>query len=253
MTHSLALFASNWQDGRTNKRLMEGRMSKTDPKSTSQLTVLSIDTCEGNCSAALVSAGQVRAARVEAIGRGHAERLLPMLDELMVEAGLEYADLDRIGVTIGPGTFTGLRIGLSVARGLGLSLGIPVVGVTSLFALAAGVRDHRGTVHAVVMGRGGQAYHQAFAVDPAGHPVAISEGACLDAADIKAMVAGTPGRIIGSGAPLLDETHSGDPVAPEAVAFLAATLDPASFAPEPAYLRAADAVRAKALLPVEQG
>jgi tRNA threonylcarbamoyladenosine biosynthesis protein TsaB len=246
------LFASNWQDGRTNKRPLEGCMTKTDPQTPRPLTVLSIDTCEANCSAALLSEGKVRAARIEAIGRGHAERLLPMLDELLIEAGLEYADLDRIGVTTGPGTFTGLRIGLSVARGLGLSLGIPVVGVTSLFALAADVRDCRGAVHAVVMGRGGQAYHQTFSVDPAGLPVALSEGASLDAADIEAMVAATPGRIVGSGAPLLGSEYSGAPVSPGAVAFLAATLDPASFLPEPAYLRAADAVRAKSLLPVEQ-
>lgn len=227
-------------------------MTENHPKHPDQMTVLSIDTCEGNCSAALMSAGEVRAARVEALGRGHAERLLPMLDELMVEVGLEYADLDRIGVTTGPGTFTGLRIGLSVARGLGLSLGVPVVGVTSLLSLAAGVGDYSGVVHAMILGRGGQAYHQAYKVVPETLPEAITEGASLDASAIEEMIAATPGRIIGSGAPLLNTAYQGEAVSPAAVATVAAMLDPAAFPPEPSYLRAADAVRAKALLPVEQ-
>lgn len=68
--------------------------------------------------------------------RGQAERLFPMLDEVLAEAGVHYQDLDAIGVATGPGNFTGLRIAVSAARGLALSLGIPAVGVTLFDALA---------------------------------------------------------------------------------------------------------------------
>ena len=69
---------------------------------------------------------------------GQAERLFPALAELLARAGVAYADLTRIAVTTGPGSFTGLRIGLSAARGLGLALDIPVLGVPSLLALSLG-------------------------------------------------------------------------------------------------------------------
>lgn len=212
------------------------------------MTVLSIDTCEGSCSAALVRAGVAVAVRQEAIGRGHAERLLPMLDEMMAESGLGYDAVDRIAVTIGPGTFTGLRIGLSVARGLGLALDAPVVGVTSLQALAAG---GEGTVHAVVMGRGGQGYHQCFRVAPGMVPEVRSEAGCFDGPDIETRVAATPGQVVGSGAALAGMACAGDAVDPVVLALLGAQLDAASNPPEPAYLRDADAAKAKALLPVE--
>ena len=186
--------------------------------------------------------------RQEALGRGHAERLLPMLDEMMAESGLGYDGVDRIAVTIGPGTFTGLRIGLSVARGLGLALDVPVVGVTSLQALAAG---SEGTVHAVVMGRGGQGYHQCFNASPGKVPEAQSAAKCLDGADIAALVAATPGQIVGSGSILAGMETVGRAVDPVVLASLGVLLDPDTNPPEPAYLRDADAAKAKALLPVE--
>ncbi len=75
---------------------------------------------------------------------GHATRLLPLADELLAAAGLGWSELERIAVGVGPGTFTGLRVGIATARGLALSLGVPLVGVSSLRALALGASAHAG-------------------------------------------------------------------------------------------------------------
>lgn len=103
------------------------------------MKILSIDTAMAACSAAAVDTarGQPLAAAFTSMERGHAEALAPMVAAVMREAALDFASLERIVVTTGPGTFTGLRIGLSFARGLGLARGIPVTGVDSLTAIAA--------------------------------------------------------------------------------------------------------------------
>lgn len=101
-------------------------------------TVLAIDTAASGCSVALWS-GKLLAERVETMPRGQSERLLPMIESLLADVGLEYGDLDGIAVTIGPGAFTGLRIGLAAAKGLGLALDLPLIGVNSFDAVAARV------------------------------------------------------------------------------------------------------------------
>jgi tRNA threonylcarbamoyl adenosine modification protein YeaZ/ribosomal-protein-alanine acetyltransferase len=101
--------------------------------------LLVLDTCFNACSAALFDdvADRVVASGYEAMERGHAEALGPMVERLFVEAGLKPEQLSRIVVTYGPGTFTGLRIGLSFAKGMALALNIPLVGIDSLTATAA--------------------------------------------------------------------------------------------------------------------
>jgi tRNA threonylcarbamoyladenosine biosynthesis protein TsaB len=99
-------------------------------------TVLAIDTAMAACSAAVWRDG-ILAHRFEPMARGQAERIAPMVEEVMREAGLGFDELDRIAVTIGPGTFTGQRIGLSMARGLGLALGVPVSGLTTTETIAS--------------------------------------------------------------------------------------------------------------------
>jgi tRNA threonylcarbamoyladenosine biosynthesis protein TsaB len=99
--------------------------------------ILAVDTALGACSAALIANGVVLAREHRTMIRGHAEALAPMVQALMRSAGVEFSDLDRIGVTTGPGTFTGQRVGLAFARALGLALNKPVVGTTTLDAMAA--------------------------------------------------------------------------------------------------------------------
>jgi len=98
--------------------------------------ILGIDTALGACSAALVADGRVLAHAFEEMQRGHAEALAPMVDGLMRQAGCAYSKLDRIGVTTGPGTFTGQRVGIAFARALALALKVPAIGVTTLDAMA---------------------------------------------------------------------------------------------------------------------
>ncbi|MFT3722792.1 MAG: tRNA (adenosine(37)-N6)-threonylcarbamoyltransferase complex dimerization subunit type 1 TsaB [Hyphomonadaceae bacterium] len=99
------------------------------------MLVLGINTVGDACEAALVRDGAVVAAYSEPMQQGHDARLAPVVERLMRESGIAFASLDRIGVVVGPGSFTGVRVGVAFARGLALSLDKPAVGVTSLEAL----------------------------------------------------------------------------------------------------------------------
>jgi tRNA threonylcarbamoyladenosine biosynthesis protein TsaB len=116
------------------------------------MLLLAVDTALGGCSAALLQDGETRAHVFEAMDRGHAERLAPMVEELMASAGIGFAALARLAVTTGPGTFTGQRVGLAFMRGLRLALEIPLTGVTTLEAIAAAAmaetaRDSCAAIH----------------------------------------------------------------------------------------------------------
>ncbi len=100
--------------------------------------ILGFDTSAAHVSAALFDGQTVLADAHEVMARGQAERLIPLLEEVLAVAGHGWADLDAIGVGIGPGNFTGVRLSVAAARGLALSLGIPAVGVTLLEAAALG-------------------------------------------------------------------------------------------------------------------
>ncbi|GIU67017.1 tRNA (adenosine(37)-N6)-threonylcarbamoyltransferase complex dimerization subunit type 1 TsaB [Candidatus Phycosocius spiralis] len=100
------------------------------------MLILAIDTALNACSVALVADGATRISMVEPMAKGQAERLPYMVDEAMTQAGYDMADLDRIAVTRGPGTFTGVRIGLAFGRGLAIALGKPCVGLSTLEILA---------------------------------------------------------------------------------------------------------------------
>jgi tRNA threonylcarbamoyladenosine biosynthesis protein TsaB len=98
--------------------------------------LLAIDCSAGACSVALAEAGEIRAAARLRLTRGHSEVILPMVERVLAEAGCTADSLDVVAATVGPGSFTGLRIGLAAARGLALAVGARTVPVTSLEALA---------------------------------------------------------------------------------------------------------------------
>jgi tRNA threonylcarbamoyladenosine biosynthesis protein TsaB len=154
------------------------------------MRLLALDTATEACSAALWLDGAVDE-RYEIIGRGHAERLLPMADELLTAAGLSVRDLDAVAFGRGPGGFTGLRIAAGVAQGLAAGAGRPVVPVSDLAALAAA--GARASGHARVLAcmdaRMGQVYWAAF--DCAGDvPVAVTEEHLTDPAGVSLPGAG---------------------------------------------------------------
>lgn len=202
------------------------------------MIVLALDTSLFACSAAVVDDGRVLARRIEPMSRGHQERLAPLVAELMGEAGLGFDRLDRIGVTVGPGSFTGLRVGLAFAKGLGAALGVPVIGIGSLEALAQPIR---GAVLSVLDAKRGQVYLQAFAD---GVPVSAPDALPVETAAAR-VAEMAPDTLIGTGAALLAQMRPGarvieaDHADPVAVVALAAARAPTP--PRPLYLRAPDA------------
>lgn len=134
------------------------------------MITLGIETATSVCGAALVRGGECLAVREVDEGHVHAERLLPLIDEALREARIGTGDLGCIAVSIGPGSFTGLRIGLSVAKGLALAADIPLVAVPTLEALALRVVDAAdgGEILAALDARRDEVYCQFFAVSGGG-------------------------------------------------------------------------------------
>ncbi|MDO9607729.1 MAG: tRNA (adenosine(37)-N6)-threonylcarbamoyltransferase complex dimerization subunit type 1 TsaB [Brevundimonas sp.] len=211
------------------------------------MRLLVIDTALGACTAAVFEDERPLAVRFEPMTKGHQERLGGLVRDVMAEAGRSFDALDRIGVTVGPGSFTGLRVGLAFAQGLGAALDRPVVGVSALDALAASLDSGATPVAALIDARRGQVYARLF-MD--GAAVGADEALSLDEAARRIAALGKDVRLVGSGAAVLAEAFpdlimaSVDPrVAPsaEALARLVAAADPADHPPRPLYLRAPDA------------
>lgn len=214
------------------------------------MRVLAIDTSLANCAAAVLDDGVATAcfeACGEEIGRGHAERLMDMIGEVMAESSTAFSGLDRVAVTVGPGSFTGLRVGLSVARGFGLVLGKPVVGVTTLAAIAraAAPKDGGAPLLVALPGKGDEVYCQQF--DASGVP--DGEAGVRTLGNLAATLPDTI-RLAGSAAEQVARecglaedrilSRSGFPFIRD-VAELGITADPARSSPSPLYLRPPDA------------
>ncbi len=214
--------------------------------------VLAIDTALTACSVAVLDAeaDAIIAGDSLLMDRGHAEALVPLVEQVMRDAGLDFRDLWRVAVTVGPGSFTGLRVGLSAARGFALVAQKPAVGVTTLAALAAPflAMDDTLPVVSAIDARHDHVYLQMFG---AGGRTLIAPriAAVKDAA--RAVAIGAV-RLVGSGAALVAEAWpSGErpPMAVEVmpapdvawVARLGAVADPARAEPRPLYLRPPDA------------
>jgi len=207
------------------------------------LAVLVIDTSLGACQVGLAEGGRLLAGASEAMERGHQERLAPMAGEVMGQAGLAFSDLAKIAVAVGPGSFTGLRVGIAFAKGLHLAAGAPLAPIGTLQALAeTAVGD--GPAAGVIDARRGAVYLQAF---DAGRALMEAEALPLaDAAARLAKLAGGPFVVAGPGARLLaaavGPAHVAEIAAPslEALARLGEQAGPATNL-RPLYLRAPDA------------
>jgi len=215
------------------------------------LITLTIETALGACSVAVGDEEAVLAARYEERAEGQAERLIPMIDEALKEAGLSPAALQRIGVTIGPGSFTGTRIGLATARALGLARGIPVLGITTLEALALQTPADSPALVAFDARRG-QLYVQMFAAGEARTPLCAALAVSPQEAAAQLPAPAGAFTLIGSGAAALAQALPPSRFAmariaptlfPEAAGFLTAIARQAAPAqmPRPLYLRPADA------------
>lgn len=205
------------------------------------MIVLGLDTCLAACSVAVLDGERVLAHASEVMARGHQERLAPMAREVMAAAGLGFGDLDRIGATVGPGSFTGLRVGVAFAKGLASALGIPAVGVGALEALAA---EADGLSAALIDARRDQVYLQVFEdrealMAPDVLPLGTASARLVE------LSMGRPMTLVGSGAPLLAPAAPGARLlTPEGcdarqVAAIAARRTPGPLIP--LYLRAPDA------------
>ena len=184
--------------------------------------LLAIDTAAPRLQLALLLGERVDAL-VEDMAQGQAERIFPAIDELLARNSVAYKDLTRIAVTTGPGSFTGLRIGLSAARGLGLALSIPVIGVPSLLALSLGTQCDATAV--LLDARRDEAYFQLFS----GPGIPVGEPQLLPMDEARRRV--PPGAALVT-SPLVDIA---------ALARFAATVDPGNYPPQAAYVRDADA------------
>jgi len=160
--------------------------------------LLVFDTCLGRCSVGLGEGATPVAERSLAMARGHAEALVPMIGETIASAGAVPADITRIAVTAGPGSFTGVRVGIAAARGLALALDVPAAGFTTLEALAMAARMAQPglPVLAAIAARGGQLYYQPF--DAGGRAQAPPELA--DTLAVAARYRTREGLSVGSGA-----------------------------------------------------
>ena len=168
------------------------------------MKILAVDTATEACSAAVLADGNV-AERFEVLGRGHAERLLPMVEEVLAEAGLALAAVDAIAFGRGPGGFTGLRIAAGVTQGLAFGAGKPVVPVSDLAALAAGGAAASGEryVLACLDARMAQVYWAVFdCADPAA-PVLLTPEVVADPESLAAGLAALPAEV----GPLLGVGH----------------------------------------------
>lgn len=213
------------------------------------MRILAIDTALGACSACVLDAGETVPVASEqvAMDRGHAEALMPMIERVMnaVEGG--FASLDRVAVTVGPGSYTGLRVGISAARAIALAAEIPAVGVTTLAATAAPLvgREPGRVIAAALDAKHGQVWFQALNAQGK-QLVSVRQVGYRDAARAigagpvslvgsAAMAVANEAWAIGLDALVLDESKASDIIW---VARLGLVADPETAPPRPLYLKA---------------
>jgi tRNA threonylcarbamoyladenosine biosynthesis protein TsaB len=223
------------------------------------MLILAIDTALDACAAGVLDtgAGKLIASETQPMKRGHAEALMPLIGRVMNQAAIAFTALDRIAVTTGPGSFTGLRVGLSAARGIALAADRPVVGVTTLTAYAAPVVSTNSTppVIAAIDARHDQVYFQVVSGDGG---ALLSPRVAPIAEALAASRFGAP-HLVGNAARLLADRWPADAAPPFQVdcqpapditwvAWLGAAVNPETALARPYYLRAPDAKPSKDML-----
>lgn len=213
------------------------------------MKILAVDTALGACSVAVVDDARTLAHRFETMERGHAEALAPMVEEAMRASGISFADLDRLAVTTGPGTFTGQRVGLAFMRGLRVALKKPLAGVTTLEAMCAAAIAQAQTSYAAAIhdARREEAYLAATSTD--GSLIAPEILSMQDVPDriARGLPRNAAVALAGTGAERIAEMLSSARLTsirqPDAlwVAKLAMQMAEPEQAPHPLYLRAPDA------------
>jgi tRNA threonylcarbamoyl adenosine modification protein YeaZ len=213
------------------------------------MRLLAIDTALEACSVGVsIADGRAPLTASENIGRGHAERLPGMIRAVLAEAGLKAADLDRIAVTIGPGSFTGVRVGIAAARGLALVTACPAVGIGTLAVLAERARSLAGdrAILAVLDAPRGELYAQSFDRHgaPFGPPEVAAAELVAERVDEKTLIAGAGADQVLAELGTFDEARvvHRDP-APDigALLRLGRHAPAAAASPRPLYLRPPDA------------
>ncbi|MFI5015003.1 MAG: tRNA (adenosine(37)-N6)-threonylcarbamoyltransferase complex dimerization subunit type 1 TsaB [Hyphomicrobiales bacterium] len=216
------------------------------------MIVLALDTALAACSVCLFDSDRdkVLASESAILGRGHAEALLPMLERVVAKLDGGWEGIARIGVVVGPGSFTGLRVGIAAARAAALATGRPAVGVTTLTALAAplvGISDGA-PIAAAIDAKHGNLFFQVFS--PEGRP--LDEPAALPLEEAAFRIGERPIHLVGSGSSALQAalSRAGGVVksslaeaVPDivCVAKLAADADPRRAPPNPLYIKGANA------------
>jgi tRNA threonylcarbamoyladenosine biosynthesis protein TsaB len=216
------------------------------------MLILAIDTALDACSAGVLDtdAGTLIALESQPMKRGHAEALMPLIARVIKQAGIAFASFDRIAVTTGPGSFTGLRVGLSAARGIALAADKPVVGLTTLAAYAAPVVSENAEqpVISAIDARHDHVYFQVVSGD--GSSLIRPRVAPIEEA-LRASRFGAP-HLVGNAAGILAGRWPTDALPPFRVdarpapditwvAWLGAAVNPDTAPARPYYLRAPDA------------
>jgi tRNA threonylcarbamoyladenosine biosynthesis protein TsaB len=215
------------------------------------MRVLAIDTALAACAAAVLDTDHgIIASESLPMVRGHAEALIPLIARIMKQSNTSFRDLGRVAVTTGPGSFTGVRVGLAAARGFGVATGVPVVGVSTLSVYAAPylAANGKSSVVAAIDARHDHVFLQVFG--PGGQTLVSPRLAPLREAIGAA--SGAPACLVGSAARAVAEGLAKDAAPPRAVdpreapdivwvAQIGAVTPQAQSAPHPQYLRAPDA------------
>ncbi|MFO7931581.1 MAG: tRNA (adenosine(37)-N6)-threonylcarbamoyltransferase complex dimerization subunit type 1 TsaB [Thermodesulfobacteriota bacterium] len=232
------------------------------------MNLLAVDTSASACSAALMSKGRVKAEFFADFDQTHARHVMELIHSVLCLAETEAKDIDAYGVTRGPGSFTGLRIGIATVKGMALAYEKPAAGVSSLFALAHPLRASAGLVCSVIDARKAEVYAEAYRFSGTGHEVVLDARVCSAGEIIKDIRDfGKPCLFTGTGAELyrdsikqeLGELASFAPdshrhIRAGSVAELAYARIASGAAPDPAglvpcYIRRSDAERARKPLP----